>query len=80
MNKMEKMLSVESSIEVPEMSPEDFGEMLDQIPALEEMLEERKARLEELRKNPKENSSEIETLETEIGELQTEISERKELL
>ena len=70
----------ESSMEAQEMSPEDFEEMIDQIPALKEMLEERKSRLEELKKSPGKNAGEIQALEAEIAELQEEISAREEEL
>ncbi len=63
-----------------ELSPEDFQEMLDQIPALKEMLQEREIKLLELEKNPSANVQEIEALKTEIEELRQEISEREELL
>lgn len=75
-NKSEEGLSPE----VQEMSPEDFEEMMGQLPALKEMLEERKSRLEELRKSPGKNVEEIKALETEIAELREEISAREEEL
>ncbi|MEK7198234.1 MAG: hypothetical protein AAB648_02095 [Patescibacteria group bacterium] len=70
----------ESSMEAQEMSPEDFEEMMDQVPALREMLDERKSRLEGLIKSPEKNSEEILVLENEIAELQEEIFAREEEL
>lgn len=70
----------EQSPEIREMSPEDFEEMMSQIPVFKEMLEERRHRLEELRKSPKNNTEEIQVLETEIAELQEEIFAREEEL
>lgn len=63
-----------------ELSPEDFAEMLDQIPALKEMLQEREIKLSELEKGPNANAQEVGTLRVEIEELRQEISEREELL
>ncbi|TSC94083.1 MAG: hypothetical protein CEN87_636 [Parcubacteria group bacterium Licking1014_1] len=61
--------------EEQEISPEDFREMLSQIPALKEMLAEREKRLQ-----GSADSEEIKTLETEIEELRQEIAGREELL
>lgn len=69
----------ESSLEISEMPPEDFQEMIDQTPVHKEMLEERKIRLEELKRNPETNLGKIQNLETEIAELEEEISEREDI-
>lgn len=66
-----------------EMSPEDFKEMIDQIPALREMLREREERLKilmKIREQTKETEEEIENLTNEIVELKEEISNRESLL
>jgi len=60
--------------ETQEMSPEDFQEMLSQIPVLKEMLTERKAKLSQSA-----DAEEIENLKTEIGELEQEIAFREEI-
>jgi lipid II:glycine glycyltransferase (peptidoglycan interpeptide bridge formation enzyme) len=67
--------------EPEEMSPEDLAEMVGQIPALKEMLEERRRELEKLkrRKKSEKNKSTIENLQTEIAELEEEISGREEV-
>lgn len=66
-----------------EMSPEDFKEMIDQIPALKEMMRERKERLKlliESKEQTEETKEEIENLTIEIAELKEEISNRESLL
>ena len=78
-NKPEEIKSVEEVESAVEMSPEDFAEMIDQIPTLKEMLQEREIRLIDLEKDTSVNASEIETLRVEIEELRQEISEREEL-
>ena len=60
------------------MSPEDFEEMISQIPVLKEMLEERKRELEKLGKDPHAPAERIEELRTEIEELDFEIKGREE--
>ncbi len=69
----------EQTTETPsEMSPEEYDEMLDQIPMLKQMQKERQDELDMLG----ENTTEIELknrLETEIAELGEEIAGRKEL-
>ena len=60
--------------EKQEISPEDFQEMLSQIPALKEMLTEKKAKL-----SKSTDRVEIENLQTEITELEQEISAREEI-
>ncbi|MBI2635039.1 MAG: hypothetical protein HYW79_00630 [Parcubacteria group bacterium] len=79
-NKSEEVKSVEETEGAAEMSPEDFAEMIDQIPALKEMLQEREVKLSELEKDASANAQEIETLRIEVEELRQEISEREELL
>ncbi len=79
-NKPEEIKSIEETESVVEMSPEDFAEMINQLPILKEMLQERKTRLMDLEKDANANVSEIETLKVEIEELQQEITEREELL
>ena len=78
-NKPEE-ISAEEVEGTVEMSPEDFAEMIDQIPALKEMLQEREIRLSDLEKDTSANASEIKILRIEIEELRQEISEREELL
>lgn len=66
-----------------EMSPEDFTEMIDQIPALKEMLREREERLKllmESKEQTEETEKEIKNLTIEIAELKEEISNRESLL
>lgn len=65
---------------VVEISPEDFAEMLNQLPILKEMLQERETKLLDLEKDANATVSEIETLKVEIEELRQEISEREDLL
>ena len=79
-NEPEEIKSVEETENIVEMSPEDFEEMIDQIPALKEMLQERELKLAELEKDANANASEIGTLKVEIEELRQEIYEREELL
>lgn len=79
-NKPEEIKSIEETEGIVEMSPEDFAEMIDQIPALKEMLQEREIKLSELEKDADINAQEIEALRVEIEELRQEISEREELL
>lgn len=79
-NEPEEMKSVEEAEGGAEMSPEDFAEMLTQLPVLKEMLQEREIRLSELEKDSSANVLEIETLKVEIEELRQEISEREELV
>jgi hypothetical protein len=65
------------------MSPEDFKEMIDQIPALKEMLREREERLKfliESKEQTEETKEEIENFTIEIAELKEEISNRESLL
>lgn len=62
------------------MSPEDFGEMVGQIPALEEMLEARRRRLSELEITLNADREAIAALREEIEELELEIAGRKEAL
>jgi septal ring factor EnvC (AmiA/AmiB activator) len=66
------------SEKLPEISPEEFREMLDQVPALKEMLQERKSELELLEASPSADNNRIETLKTEIEELEFEIQGREE--
>lgn len=68
----------ENASEMP-MSPEDFQEMMDQIPTLREMLEERKKELGELGEDTAENTQRKLELKTEIEELAAEIEAREEL-
>ncbi len=63
---------------VPEISPEDLKEMLDQIPALREMLEERKTELTILENSESKDQERIEELKIEIEELELEIEGREE--
>lgn len=80
-NKSEEIKNVEETEGAVEMSPEDFAEMIDQLPALREMLKEREVKLSELEKDSSANAQEyIETLRIEIEELRQEISEREELI
>lgn len=62
---------------LPEMSPEDFQEMIGQIPALEEMLREREKELERLKRGNDEER--MRRLNEEIEELKEEIDQRKHL-
>lgn len=67
----------------PEMSPEDFAEMIDQIPALKEMLQERKDELENLSKKKrktKKDKNRIQELSVEIEELSSEIEGREDMI
>lgn len=79
-NKPEETGNIEEKEGVVEMSPEDFAEMLAQLPVLKEMLQERETKLLDLEKDANANVSEIETLKVEIEELRQEISEREDLL
>lgn len=79
-NKPEEIKNVEEAEGIVEMSPEDFAEMIDQIPALKEMLQEREMRLSELEKDLNANAQETRALRAEIEELRQEISEREELV
>ncbi len=66
--------------QTPEMSAEDFAEMLDQIPALKEMLEKRTSELKALENNPDLGTERIAELRVEIEELQAEIVSREEVV
>ena len=79
-NEPEEIKNVEKTEDVAEMSPENFTEMVDQIPALKEMLRDRETKLSDLERDPSANVSEIETLKVEIEELRQEITEREDLL
>ncbi|MDO8676247.1 MAG: hypothetical protein Q7K16_01170 [Candidatus Azambacteria bacterium] len=79
-NEPEEIKNVEEVEGVVEMSPEDFQEMIDQIPALKEMLQEREMQLAELGKDLNTSGQETEAISLEIEELKQEISEREELL
>lgn len=68
-----------SSESVPEMSPEDLNEMLDQIPILKDMLQERENRLRQIENDPNADSRELGNLKQEIEELKEEIKGREEL-
>jgi len=78
-----KISPEEEVFPVKEMSPEDFKEMIDQIPALKEMLREREERLKLLMESDVKIEGaerEIENLTVEIAELKEEISNRESLL
>lgn len=79
-NNEEQIKSVEEEKNVIEMSPEDFAEMIDQLPPLREMLKKWEAKLADLEKDPNVNAEEIETLKNEMEGLCYQISEREELL
>ena len=79
-NESEEIKSVEETEGAAEMSPEDFAEMIEQLPILKEMLQEMETELSALEKDAHVNSQEIETLRVEIEELRQEIPEREELL
>lgn len=78
-----KKVEIQSQIEIREMSPEDFAEMIDQIPALKEMLQERKDELKNLsekKKKTKKDKVKIEELSAEIEELGFEIEGREDMM
>lgn len=64
--------------DLPEISPEELQEMLGQIPALKEMLEERKNELRVLEDSENPDRERVNVLREEISELETEIEGREE--
>ncbi len=66
------------SEKLPQISPEDLKEMHDQIPALREMLDDRRVELKSLEDSSSENVERMEVLKTEIEELELEIQGREE--
>src|SRR3989338_9551412 len=65
---------------VPEISPEELQEMIDQLPVLREMLGEREIELRRLQAEHVSNAFEIMRLQQEIRELNEEISGREEFV
>src|SRR3989338_4941560 len=65
---------------VPEISPEELQEMIDQLPVLREMLGEREIELRRLQAEHVSNAFEIMRLQQEIRELNEEISGRGEVV
>ncbi|MDB5194508.1 MAG: hypothetical protein JWN50_522 [Parcubacteria group bacterium] len=63
---------------IPEISPEELREMLDQVPVLKVMLQERRSELESLETFPDASSDRVLTLKAEIEELEIEIQGREE--
>src|SRR3989304_1632386 len=64
---------------VPEISPEELQEMIDQLPVLREMLGEREIELRRLQAEHVSNAFEIKRLQQEIRELNEEISGREKI-
>ncbi len=61
----------------PEMSAEDFEEMIAQVPVLREMLAERRAELAALERAGGTSTERAETLRHEVAELESEIEGRE---
>jgi len=65
---------------IPEISPEELQEMIDQLPILRGMLDERELELSRMKSEHVPNAFEIIRLQQEIRELQEEISGREEFV